>query len=304
MGIWNRFAAIAVLVVAMLGALGLSPGMAEPRAHVYLMRGLMNIFSLGMDTLSEELNRHGVYATVHNHSEYVGLADAAAAAYKAGKEGPIIIIGHSLGADAAMEMAAYLGKKGVPVALVVPFDGTQSFNAPPNVARVMNLTQRDYAFMRAGPGFHGSLINVDLRNDPSIDHLNIDKSPRLHARVIGEVLAIVGGGHRMAGPGGSQPVSPKPSMPAGEEGSGAKAAPAGEHAPAAPTTSAPAAPAKSGDGALNAPSAMTPLADSRSGTPMIAMPERHPARGSSNAATAQKPAAAPPQPAGSSQLPD
>ena len=64
----------------------------------------------------------------------------AAAKYKAGSEGPIIIIGHSLGADAAMEMAAYLGQRGVPVALVVPFDGTDSYAASANVGRVLNLS--------------------------------------------------------------------------------------------------------------------------------------------------------------------
>jgi len=91
-----------------------------------------------------------------------------------------------------MEMAAYLGRKGVPVALVVPFDGTKSFAASDNVARVLNLTQRDYAYMRGGPGFHGSLANVDVSSDTSIDHINIDKSPRLHTRVVAEVLAVVG----------------------------------------------------------------------------------------------------------------
>ena len=92
-----------------------------------------------------------------------------------------------------MEMADYLGDKGVPVALVAPFDGTQSFPVPGNVARVINFTQRDYAYMRPGPGFHGSLSNVDLSYDHDIDHLNIDKSPLLHARVIDEVLAVIGG---------------------------------------------------------------------------------------------------------------
>jgi len=61
--------AIGMLVVAML-ALGTDPGAAESRAHVYLLRGLMNIFSLGMDTLSEQLNRRGVYATVHGYGEW------------------------------------------------------------------------------------------------------------------------------------------------------------------------------------------------------------------------------------------
>ena len=120
----------------------------------------------------------------HGYGEWQSLADRAAVDFKAGKEGPIILIGHSLGADAVMEMAAYLGRKGVPVALVVPFDGTQSFAASDNVARVLNLTQRDYAYMRRGPGFHGTLANVDVSSDPNIDHLNIDKSPRLHARVV------------------------------------------------------------------------------------------------------------------------
>ena len=43
------------------------------------------------------------------------------------------------------------------------------------------LRSGDYAYMRPGPGFHGSLNNVDLSFDHDIDHLNIDKSPPLHA---------------------------------------------------------------------------------------------------------------------------
>jgi alpha-beta hydrolase superfamily lysophospholipase len=81
-----------------------------------------------------------IYATVDSYSDWQTLADRAAVDYKAGKEAPIILIGHSLGADAVMEMAAYLGRKGVPVALVVPFDCTKSFAASDNVARVLNLT--------------------------------------------------------------------------------------------------------------------------------------------------------------------
>src|SRR5580698_5397450 len=100
-----RFVAIPVLAALMMAALGSSPSMAESRAHVYLLRGLMNIFSLGMDTLGDKLKSHGINATVHNHAEWQSLADTAAARYRAGTEGPIILIGHSLGADAVMEMA-------------------------------------------------------------------------------------------------------------------------------------------------------------------------------------------------------
>src|SRR5271155_586380 len=187
------WAAVVILAAATMAALGSSRGMAQSRAHVYLFRGLGDVFSTGMDTLAAELNTRGVYATSHSHNDWKSIADRAAADYKAGKEGPIILVGHSLGADAVMEMADYLGDKGVPVALVVPFDGTQSFPASGNVGRVLNFTQRDYAFMRPGPGFRGSLTNVDLRSDPGIGHLDIDEVPQLHARVIAEVLAIVGG---------------------------------------------------------------------------------------------------------------
>jgi Thioesterase domain len=191
------FALAAGIVVAFEA----SPDAAQPqpRAHVYLLRGLLTIFSLGMDTLAEELKGHDVYTTVHSYSDWQTLADGAAADYKAGKEAPIILIGHSLGADAVMEMAAYLGRKGVPVALVVPFDCTKSFAASDNVARVLNLTHGGtLTYMRGGPGFRGTLANVDVSSDASIDHINIDKSPQLHARVVAEVLAVVGNHKRPA----------------------------------------------------------------------------------------------------------
>ena len=44
--------------------------------------------------------------------------------------------------------------------------------------RVMNLTQRDYAYMRKGSGFRGELSNIDVSNQAGIDHINIDKSAR------------------------------------------------------------------------------------------------------------------------------
>ena len=247
-GRW-RLTALGLLVAGTVLALGTSPGMAAPSAHVYLLRGLMNIFSLGMDTLAAELNRRGVNTTVDNHSEWQSLADQAA--------------------------ANYLGARGVPVALVVPFDGTESFSASANVARVLNFTQHYY--MGRGPGFHGSLVNVDLRSDPNIDHLTIDKSPRLHARVIAEVLAIVGGHRAAEASEAAKPATVSAPVPVGTTGA-INAAPAAgdavksEETPAAPDV--PATRAKSGAGAMNASDPMKPLADS--GTPIIAIPERRP----------------------------
>lgn len=199
------------------------PAAGSNAAHVYLLRGLLNIFSLGMDDLALKIQAKGVSASVHNHTEWQALADDIAAKRKAGKHGPVILVGHSLGADAVMYMAEYLGTKGVTVALVVPFDGTGSFAAASNISQVMNLTQRDYAYMRRGNGFRGTLQNIDVSRDTNIGHINIDKSPRLHAMVVNKILSVVGRG----GGGGApapKPAGPTEAKPAGEGGSVASGA--------------------------------------------------------------------------------
>lgn len=193
MNCFRSFAVVPTVAVLMLGLVS-TPSFAQRHAHVYLLRGLANVFSLGMDTLASKIESHGISATVTNHLLWQALAEQAVVAYRAGTEGPIILIGHSLGANAAMEMAAYLDHKGVPVALVVLFDATQSYPAPKNVSTLLNLTQ--HVHVGRGAGFHGSLLNFDLSSDKSIDHFNIDKSARLHALALNYVLAAVGAKHR------------------------------------------------------------------------------------------------------------
>ena len=73
-----RFGAIGILAATLLG-LQFEPVSAGPRPHVYLFRGLADIFSTGMDTLTEELKKNGVYATSYSHTEWKAVADRAAA---------------------------------------------------------------------------------------------------------------------------------------------------------------------------------------------------------------------------------
>ena len=166
---------------------------ATSRPHVYLMRGLLNIFSLGMDQLATEIESHGIDANVYNHTVANSVIAQIAAKYHAGDHGPYILVGHSLGADAVMVMAQSLNAQGVPVALVIPFDGTGSYAASKNVACVLNMTQREYAYMRPGAGFRGKLQNVDVSGDPGIDHFTIDKSPRLQGMALNSILQTVHG---------------------------------------------------------------------------------------------------------------
>jgi len=209
----------AVIIAAALMMLAGAPGAATAaariagreavsRPHVYLIRGLLNIFSLGMDQLAAQIARHGIDASVYNHTLEGVVVGEIAQMYRAGDHGPYILIGHSLGADAVMTMAQQLSAQGVPVALVIPFDGTGSYTAPRNVACVVNLTQRRYAYMRAGSGFHGMLTNVDVSTDASIDHFTIDKSPRLQAEALRYVLQTAHA--QSCRPVGTGPVEAKP----------------------------------------------------------------------------------------------
>jgi hypothetical protein len=192
-------------------------GNAASRPHVYLMRGLMNIFSLGMDQLAGQIAGSGIDASVYNHSVAESVVGSIVQRYRGGDHGPYILVGHSLGADAVMTMTQQLNLQGVPVALVVPFDGTGSYTTPSNVACVLNFTQRAYAYMQAGAGFHGKLSNVDVSSDTSIDHVTIDKSPRLQTLALTAILQAAHG--QSCRPAGSAPMvgrskeMPLPTLP-------------------------------------------------------------------------------------------
>jgi hypothetical protein len=108
---------------------------------------------------------------------------------------PVVIMGHSLGADAAIDMGNYLAENGVPVRLVVAFDGVHDgHTVSPGVAEVINYYKADGVgqTVAAAPGFKGKLSNVDLSDRTEIDHLNIEKSPALHAEVVARLVSIFG----------------------------------------------------------------------------------------------------------------
>src|SRR3569623_1973903 len=120
------------LVFTPAGALA-APG------HVYLLKGLANVFSAGLDNYAAELTRRHIPVTVANHSEAAGLALEAAQLYKAGR-GPIVIVGHSLGGQASTEMADIMQRQGAKVALIVNYGPPGTQVIPANVARVVNYT--------------------------------------------------------------------------------------------------------------------------------------------------------------------
>ncbi|MBI1201035.1 MAG: hypothetical protein GC182_00855 [Rhodopseudomonas sp.] len=177
-----------LLFATALAALTIFSQNAQAATHIYLLKGLANVFSTGLDTLSDELAKRGYRPEVHNHIEYEELADKAAKAQKADK-GAIIIIGHSLGADAAVSMAELLKTKGAKVALLVTFGPDDGRVAPTNVAHILNFNFGEHNITK-GPGFRGTIKNVNLIGHDGINHFNVEKIERLHATVIAEIQRI------------------------------------------------------------------------------------------------------------------
>ncbi|HET7717820.1 MAG TPA: hypothetical protein VFK86_19505 [Bauldia sp.] len=167
---------------------------AETRGNVFLLRGLMNVFSLGMDTLARKLRAKDIPVRVINYTRWRDIAPGLVEEYRTNKSVvPVVIIGHSLGADGAVNMANFLAENGVPVRLVVAFDGVHDgHTVARGVEEVVNYYKADGwgQLVEAAPGFKGRLQNIDLSDREEIDHLNIEKSTALHDEVIAKLSAI------------------------------------------------------------------------------------------------------------------
>jgi hypothetical protein len=191
---WLRSAAIAIILVALSinpGAAHAAPG--ESNAHVYLVRGVLNIFSLGMDEIAAKLQQQGITATVHNHMMWASIADDAAAEYKSGRVKTIILVGHSSGATALPDIVARLDQEGVPVKLAIGLDSVFHTSLAGHVGRYVNFYVANGAGTRVEKtrGFQGTLKNVDVEQLPGVSHLTIDKNQLMQQKIIAAIDAAV-----------------------------------------------------------------------------------------------------------------
>ena len=198
-----RVFTICVMALAFAGAIFSTPGYCEPAkpqlanrktevVHVYLLRGLFNVFSTGMDELYAKLRRRGIDATVHSHLEWEFLANEAIRDYKRGRVGKIVVMGHSAGAVNAIDMANKIGNAGVPVSLVVSLDPAfKTTVTSSNVRWVVNLYMPngigEKVYNKVGYG--GVIENIDLRMNP-INHVTLDKSDSIQDRAIEYALKV------------------------------------------------------------------------------------------------------------------
>ena len=208
----RRTALTGLASLAACGPTRLAPLTGSPRGRVVLLRGLLNMFSTGLNFLTADLRQANFDASVHNYVEWRALADGIAQASRDGTlVRPFAIIGHSYGADDAIVMANHLGRAGVETDLLVTFDPTAGDPVGPGVQRVLNFYQDRDAVDRTlagGPGFAGSLEN---RLVPGESHISIDKQERLHAEVVTLLQSLAAA--RQAGVTRPTPVPPLAAPP-------------------------------------------------------------------------------------------
>ncbi len=207
---WPSPAAVVLILFALVLATFAGSSSAEAATRrpgkVYLYRGLMNVFSLGMDQIAYKLQAVGVATSVSNHTLWSSEANDMIAKYQAGNREPIILMGHSAGADATISVARKLAQYNIPVALIVNFDPVAPDAVPNNVKQIVNyyVPAGWGRAVSADPRFKGKLANVN--ESSTTNHFAIDKDDALQRQAIARVLAVTGGGVRR------KPAAPKPAQ--------------------------------------------------------------------------------------------
>lgn len=172
-------------------------GCAKPRASdgvplaqqpdaVIILRGVAGeVFSQGMDELGARLQREGHPTVVDSNVNWMTLASA-----RAENERPCrAIIGHSAGADHAIEIARALNRRGIDVDYLFLFDPRFPLTIPTNVRHCYN-------FMSPVPVGNGVPVLPDLGNTRtliendvkwSLGHLDIDDNLALQNFIAGKL---------------------------------------------------------------------------------------------------------------------
>jgi hypothetical protein len=179
-------------LAAAIALLCCSPAFAgEPR--VLLLRGWFGVFSTGMDGLADELKSKGIKAQVAGHLYWSTALKEIVRDRAAGKTGPLVLVGHSQGANNVIDMARSLEKQKIPVDLLVTLAPFMQDPIPGNVVRAVNFYQSPGwgAPLTTDRSFHGKLSNVNVGDDWTIAHVSIDKSARIHAEIAREIVAAL-----------------------------------------------------------------------------------------------------------------
>jgi len=173
--------------------------------HVYCILGWLGIWSRGMDVIAQRIDAElGVQATSLGNQEWQKLASFVRTEHEAGRwSGPLILVGHSIGADDQVRVAKRLNQENVPVDLLILIDPTVPPVIPPNVRHCVNIF-KSHPGLDTIPAFRGIKVraadpartlieNTNLRRTKVefdtrvINHFNIAKIKGVQDMVLAEI---------------------------------------------------------------------------------------------------------------------
>lgn len=184
-------------------------GVTRGGSSFYLL-GLWNFFSQGLADVSDGLRAEGYHGQWLPGPEWPALCTRIEDLEKKGElRRPLVLSGHSLGADKALLLAAALEKRGIDVDYVLLLDATNPRTVPANVAVCHNI-YLSHPLTDWVPAFRGipveavsdetELINYDVRRsaDPGLsegdfDHFDIEADPEVQQLMIALVTAVYEG---------------------------------------------------------------------------------------------------------------
>jgi hypothetical protein len=171
------------------------------RGEVHTMRGGLGIFSIGMnqlrDACAEQFNIPSSSIMWYDAGEVSHSIIRYQQTHK--EHRPIILIGHSLGANEQIKVARALNKKGVSVDLLVTIDAVSQTIVPPNVKYALNVYKPGFVPMFSGLRLRAvnpettfiNNVNVDEMKGMQENHFTVDKNPVVQALVLKQIEKVL-----------------------------------------------------------------------------------------------------------------
>ena len=193
---------IRILAALAIVAALIAPASAQTCARLYAFTGLggqVPGYSLGVFAVADKIAKANPCIKIYKRArnEKTRTWATAKANYEIDRL-PIFMIGHSMGADAAIAVSRWLANDKIPVATVFSYDPTrtQSGCVPSNVLTFINW--RGTRFLNLGRGnpqpCAGNTATAMQDYPLNVSHVLIDDLPAVHAltaKHVGDVLHMI-----------------------------------------------------------------------------------------------------------------
>lgn len=176
------------------------------RGEVHTMLGGLGLFSTGMKELSTSVvDKYEIPAPSDMWYNAGAVSRNIITYYQKHKtHRPIILVGHSLGANEQIKVARNLERAGVPVDLLITVDAVSQTIVPPNVKHALNFYKPGYVPMFSGLKLRAinpertqvENINVAVLKGVAVNHFTIDKDPVVQAMILDEVKKVISNANR------------------------------------------------------------------------------------------------------------